>query len=122
MAARVLIVDDSSDLRQSLGELVDVYMGASSLQAAGLDEVRAHQSEALQCEFAVLDINLGAHQPSGLDVYRWLKNRSYGGRVVFLTGHAKDHPLVMEARRIEGVPVCEKPFDLGRLIQILESK
>jgi len=97
-------------------------MAADSLKVAGLAEVRDLEREALSCDFAILDINLGAHQPSGLDVYRWLKNHEYRGRILFLTGHAKDHPLVIEARRIEGVPVCEKPFDIGRLISLLENR
>ncbi len=122
MPGKVLIVDDSSDLRESLGELVDVFMSAASLKVAGLEEIRRHEQEALSCDYAILDINLGAHQPSGLDVYRWLKNHNYQGRMLFLTGHATDHPLVTEARRLGGVPVCEKPFDIGRLIAILEGR
>jgi FixJ family two-component response regulator len=64
---------------------------------------------------AVLDINLGAGEPTGIDAYHWLRSHGFSGRVIFLTGHAASHPLVREARLIGDAVVLEKPTRIGQL-------
>jgi DNA-binding response OmpR family regulator len=62
----------------------------------------------------LLDVNLGAGQPSGIDAYRWLREHSFPGRIVFLTGHATTSPEVIAARS-HGQTVLEKPIDIVKL-------
>jgi FixJ family two-component response regulator len=77
--------------------------------------------EALKCEVAILDINLGPNQPSGIEAYAWLRQKGYTGRIVFLTGHASNHPLVIEASRIGDAEVFSKPVEPARLRSIVEG-
>jgi FixJ family two-component response regulator len=64
-------------------------------------------------------VNLGAGKPSGLDVLRWLQLRHFAGRIVFMTGHAGQFPLVAEARAT-GVDVLSKPITLDELRAVLD--
>jgi FixJ family two-component response regulator len=85
------------------------------VDAAGLGELRGQKAVLEQCETVILDINLGPGEPSGLDVYRWLREQGFAGRIVFLTGHAADHPLVSQAYRL-GAHVLQKPARIQRLL------
>jgi DNA-binding response OmpR family regulator len=118
--ASVVIVDDDEDLRQSLAEVL-VWIGARRcITAASLAEVESRAADVLASDLAVLDVNLGVGEPSGLDVLRWLRERGYAGRIVFLTGHARSHPLVKGAAA-EDVRVLEKPVGTAELARLLAA-
>jgi len=76
----------------------------------------------LRCDLALIDINLGAGQPSGVEVYRWLRARGFGGRIFFLTGHAMNSPFVAEAVRLGDAQVLSKPIRPDRLIRLLRGE
>jgi FixJ family two-component response regulator len=116
----VLVLDDDDDLREALTGMVE-FLGHQCVGAASLDELRA-QSDAVQdCGVAIVDINLGADQPSGIDAYDWLKQQRFAGSVVFLTGHARSHPLVQQACQRGDVKLLEKPIGAAELRAILDS-
>jgi DNA-binding NtrC family response regulator len=121
MAKSVLVVDDSEDLRSALAQTFKLCAGATVLAVGSLEDLKAARPAALACQVAILDINLGHNQPSGVDVYYWLKENGFAGKIVFFTGHAKEHPLVMKARAIEGVTVFEKPLPFDRILNLLEN-
>ncbi len=111
---RILLLEDDDDLRASLRELIEL-LGAECLAVGSVDELKLNESAVLGCDVALLDINLGRGVASGIDGYRWLGTRSFKGAMVFLTGHARTHPLVEEAHRMAGVQVLEKPVNLDVL-------
>ncbi len=111
----VLLLDDDDDLLASLAELIELACRRESLSAHSLDELRHQRRAALGCKLAILDINLGSDQPSGIDAYLWLKQQGFAERAVFLTGHAASHHLVVEAHRLAGVEVLQKPIELSQL-------
>ena len=86
------------------------------------EELVALGEEALGCRVAILDINLGPNRPSGIDAYAWLRHKGYTGRIVFLTGHASNHPLVVEAKRIGDAEIFSKPIDADRIRSIVEGR
>lgn len=104
----VLLLEDSEDLRDSLAQLLRLVAGANCVALGSFKELTLHEREALESDVALLDVNLGQGRPSGIDVYDWLRDRHYRGRVVFLTGHAESHPLVKQALA-SGARVLEKP-------------
>jgi FixJ family two-component response regulator len=106
-ARSVLVLDDDNDLRMVLGELLESH-GATCLSVGSVDELVALGAKALECDLAILDVNLGPGQPSGVNACRWLLDNAFRGRVVFLTGHSYTFPGVAEARAL-GVNVFEKP-------------
>jgi FixJ family two-component response regulator len=123
MAATVLLLDDDIDLLDSVGDLLENVARRTVLKARSVAELIAHGEAALGCELAILDINLGAGRPSGLDALRWLTEQRFAGRTVFLTGHARTFPLVEEARRErQDIEVLSKPISGAELLGLLEPK
>lgn len=103
------LLDDDADLLEILAELLQ-QRGCRCLLARSLDELKAFGQEVLAADVAVLDINLGSGQPSGIDAYDWLVSENFPGRLLFLTGHAHAHPLVARAERLNRATVLDKPL------------
>jgi DNA-binding NtrC family response regulator len=118
----VLYVEDNDDLRELVVELVTVAMERRCVGVGSYEELVALGEEALGCSVAILDINLGPDRRSGIDAYSWLRDHGYTGRIVFLTGHASTHPLVVEAHRIGDAEIFSKPIDADRLWSIVEGE
>ena len=117
----VLYVEDNDDLREVVVALVAAVLKRQCVGVGSYEELVALGDAALGCGVAILDINLGANQRSGIDAYAWLRNNGYTGRLVFLTGHANTHPLVVEAHRIGDAAIFSKPIEPARLRSIIEG-
>jgi FixJ family two-component response regulator len=117
----VLVLDDDRDMLEALGDTIRVLGGRPCITVASHAEMVALGAQALACSVAILDINLGLGMPSGIDAYRWLRESGFGGRIVFLTGHARGHPLVEEAHRLGEARVLEKPARTATLLEIVRS-
>jgi FixJ family two-component response regulator len=72
-------------------------------------------AQVVGTDLAILDVNLGPDQPTGVEVYRWLKGQKYHGKIVFLSGHARTDPLVEEAGGISDVDFFQKPLGIGQM-------
>jgi DNA-binding NtrC family response regulator len=118
----VLYVEDNDDLRELVVELVTDVLQRRCVGVGSYEELVDLGEAALGCSVAILDINLGPNRRSGIDAYAWLRDKGYTGRVVFLTGHASTHPLVVEAQRIGDAQIFSKPIDPGRLRSIIERE
>ena len=121
MAAKVLLLEDDADQLEVLAILLSLECGRESVLARSYDELTHLGDATLACELALLDVNLGPEQPSGLDAYRWLRERGFTGRICFLTGHARHHPLVVAAMRMGDVRVVEKPIETADLRRLVEG-
>lgn len=90
------------------------------MEYGSLAEVEAQADNVLLSHMIVVDINLGTGRPDGVDVYRWLRGKNFGGKIFFLTGHAKQSPYVREAAET-GVPILEKPMTPDDLVLVLKD-
>lgn len=115
----VLLVDDDEDLVEMFGLLFTRH-GIPHCQAHTLAEVKALGPALSDVHTAILDVNLGPEQPSGVDVAGWLREH-HTMRIVFITGHAPDHPLVQAASGEQG-EVLEKPVPTKLLLQIARGQ
>ncbi len=116
---RVIFLDDDPDLRDVFTELMK-NLGIAVETVASvpeLEEVMSRPDGAF--DLAILDINLGPGAPSGIDAYRWLKEHRFTGRMVFLTGHARSHPLVSQALQLGDASVYDKPISVAELRAIM---
>jgi DNA-binding NtrC family response regulator len=114
-----ILLDDDADLLQVLADVLSTY-GWSALAVRSVAELQALGERALDADVAVLDINLGPSRPSGIDAYDWLRGQGFHGRVLFLTGHARSHPLVSRAQHLHHARVIDKPTSADDLMdQIL---
>ena len=118
---RVLFLDDDEDLREVVSLLL-TGLGHECLTLASYDHLVALGERAYACDLAVVDINLGSGVPSGIDAFGWLRQHQFAGRVVFLTGHGRTHPLVTEASRIGSATVLQKPIGIDQLVALLAAK
>ena len=118
----VLYVEDDDDLREAVVELVTVVLERRCVGVGSYEELVALGEEALACGVAILDISLGANRKSGIDAYAWLRHHGYAGRIVFLTGHANMHPLVVEAHRVGDAEIFSKPIEPDRIRFIVEGQ
>jgi FixJ family two-component response regulator len=110
----IFLVDDDADLRDTMSDLIALRGIGCCLGVGSLAEARAHVTGAQRCSLAILDINLGEGAPSGVDVYRWLAQLGFPGRVVFLTGYGADDERVQEAMRF-GLQILTKPIGVSVL-------
>lgn len=120
MAAKILFLDDSEDMRALMGLLMKSKLGEDCLALDSVESLINHESEALNSFLAILDVNLGAGKPSGLDAYNWLKAHQFKGKVFFLTGHARSHPMVVKACET-GAGVWAKPIAADIIISSIKK-
>lgn len=119
---RVLVVEDDADLACLLCNVFET-LGAQSCQAVrSLTELQNASDRALEADLVVLDINLGAGCPSGVDAWRWLREGRYRGRVAFLTAHAASNPLVKSVAEQAEAPVLSKPVSMQTLAGLLHDE
>ena len=116
-----MFVEDNDDLPEMFVELVGFVLKRQCIGVGSYEELVALGDEALGCGVAILDINLGPSRRSGIDAYAWLRGKGYTGRIVFLTGHADNHPLVVEAKRRGDAEIFSKPIDPDRLQSVVEG-
>ena len=110
----VLFVDDSSDLREVM-KLMCQSLGIECVCVPSMSAVLEKVVQVLRTDLAILDVNLGLGEPSGIEIYGWLKGQNYRGKIVFLSGHTRTDPQVAEATRISGVDFLQKPLGFGQL-------
>jgi CheY-like chemotaxis protein len=117
----ILVLDDDPDLTLVMSDLIRALSGRGTVVAHSLAELQTRGHEAIACDLALLDVNLGYGEPSGVDAFEWLRQSGFRGRVYFFTGHAGDHPLVRQASSIPGTSVVSKPIGMAELDALLRS-
>ena len=115
---KALLLDDDGDLLEVIADLLRAN-NCQCLLARSVDSLKALGPQALNADVAVLDINLGARQPSGLDANEWLISHDFRGRILFLTGHARTHPLVARAQSLHQARVLDKPMGAKDLVNAI---
>ena len=121
MLESVLLVDDDEDLRAAMDEALH-RLGVRRLIGAGsLRDVEDQREVALECQLAVVDINLGYGEPTGIDVVQWLEDQGFAGRVIFLTGHGSQDPRVQRAASLTHSRVASKPVTTAKLRDLIEE-
>jgi DNA-binding NtrC family response regulator len=116
----VLFLDDDRDLREVVGTLLS-RRGTRCETVGSVVELQRAFAKSDDFALVILDVNLGPGVPSGLDAYRWLRELGYRGRIAFLTGHARAHPLVAAASSHRDAAVIEKPISAKELVELVES-
>lgn len=120
--ATILVMDDDIDLLDVLKEtLISLCKIDQVITATSLTAVQEQKEKILQCQLAILDVNLGADRPSGVDVAEWLRANDFKGKIVFLTGHAVSDPEVLAATHIPDTKVVAKPIGLSQLLNFVQS-
>lgn len=120
MGASITFLEDNDELREVLSEVTKSELGEEALGFSCFDHLVARRNEVLKTKMAILDINLGADQASGVEVFHWLKDQGYAGKICFLTGHGKSHPMVQAACEI-GAEIWTKPMYANALCEAIRN-
>jgi DNA-binding NtrC family response regulator len=115
MLETVLLVDDDDDLRAAMQEALHRIGVRRLIEAGSLRDVDDQREEVLACQLAIIDINLGYGEPTGIDVFDWLERAGFAGRVVFVTGHGSQDPHVQQAAMLAHSKVASKPLTTAHL-------
>lgn len=121
MLQTVLLVDDDEDLRAAMEEVLRRLGVHRLIEAGSLRDVEDQREAALACQIALVDINLGYGEPTGINVFEWLQREGFAGRVVFLTGHGNKDPRVQHAASLAGSEVASKPVTTAKLRDMIEG-
>jgi DNA-binding response OmpR family regulator len=119
MARTVLLLEDNEDVCRVLVRLIRHETGRTCIVAHSMAELQERRGEALRSSLAILDVDLGLGEPSGLDAFAWLRAEGFAGQIAFVTGHGRSHPLVERARVLGQAQVLAKPFRLKQLMALL---
>ncbi len=113
--ARVLVVDDDSDVRGFLAESLE-GLGCTVVSAAsaseGLQAISDWRPDLILMDYAMPGMN-------GADAARAAREMHPGLPIVFVTGYAESEQL--EAALGGDVPVLRKPFTLAQLAAAVEE-
>ncbi|MGE0631707.1 MAG: response regulator [Pseudobdellovibrionaceae bacterium] len=106
----VLIVDDCEDMLAIEKIFIERHCDSKAITANSFDELKKLGDKIFKCKLAFLDINFGEGQPSGLEIYKWLRENGFSQPIFFLTGHAQNSELVREAHRLGQGALLTKPI------------
>jgi len=117
-----LLLEDDLEQSSMLCDLLEITNGWTCLTVPSFDVLLQFREAALSTSTAIIDVNLGFGRQSGVEAARWLRRQDYRRRVVLLTGYSEAHPLVADARSLDGVVVLRKPIDLEALCAMLKPE
>ena len=118
MMKSILILDDDRDMCSMLEEF---YSGHGVEKCTIVHSVKELKSipPPYSYELALLDVNLGEDEPSGIDAYEWLMKNGFKGKSVFLSGHARSHHLIQKTLILPRTFFLEKPAKLKDLEKLI---
>src|SRR3954452_18057720 len=111
----VLVIDDDSDLRASVGRLLRSLGLDAQLFASISDFLKSDPPDGPTC--LVLDVRLPGQ--SGLDLQRELAAANRGLPIVFITGHG-DTPMSVQAMKGGAIELLTKPFRDQELLDAIQ--
>lgn len=118
---KILLLDDCDELLELTSILLDQLGGYDTLRARSYQDVIDLGASAIGCSMAILDINLGPNQPTGVDVYTWLRAKGFARPIMFLTGHASTYPPVAAAVLLKDAIVMTKPVPSETLLETIRE-
>ena len=117
MSIEILIVDDNSDIRNILNELL--------LDAGYKTRVAANYNQALNeidkkiPDVAILDVKLDKSDNDGIELLSHIKSKNKDVPVIIITGHANIE-MAVNSLKHGAFEFVEKPFDQNRLLNFIK--
>jgi DNA-binding NarL/FixJ family response regulator len=115
----VCIVDDNSDLRNALEEIIQMSEGYKCLSTIGTAEEAIRQIPVLKPDVVLMDINLGSNE-SGIDCVRALKGQVTGTNFMMCTVYEEDEKI-FEALRAGASGYILKKTAPSRLLEAIRE-
>ena len=109
---RILVVDDEPDTLATIASWLEAR-GACEVRTAQTGEAAVELSRSFQPDVLITDYLLPG-EVTGVDLIARLRQRGTKVRCVLVTG-VLQMALLEAVRRLHGIPILIKPFDLHRL-------
>ena len=116
MAIEILIVDDNTDIRNILNDLI--------LDAGYKTRVAANYNQALNeidkkiPDVAILDVKLDKGDNDGIELLSHIKSKNKDVPVIMISGHANIE-MAISSLKHGAFEFVEKPFDQARLLNFI---
>ena len=116
MTVEILIVDDNSDIRNILNELI-IDAGYKTRIAANYNQALTEIDKKMP-DVAILDVKLDKGENDGIELLSHIKSKNKDVPVIIITGHANIE-MAVNSLKLGAFEFVEKPFDQARLLNFV---
>ena len=116
MSAEILIIDDNSDIRTILKDLID-EAGFKTRVAANYSQALAEIDKKLP-DVAIIDVKLDKGDNDGIELLAHIKKKNKDIPVIIISGHANIE-MAIKSLKSGAFEFLQKPFDQERLINFV---
>ena len=115
MKAEILIIDDNSDIRNILNELIQ-DAGYKTRLAANFNQALTEIDKKLP-DVAILDVKLDKGDNDGIQLLDHIKKKNSDIPVIMISGHANIQ-MAISSLKSRAFEFIQKPFDKERLMTV----
>jgi two-component system, NtrC family, nitrogen regulation response regulator NtrX len=116
MTAEILIVDDNSDIRNILNDLI-IDAGYKTRVAANYNQALSEIDKKMP-DVAILDVKLDKGDNDGIQLLSHIKSKNKDIPVIIISGHANIE-MAISSLKHGAFEFVEKPFDQARLLNFI---
>jgi two-component system nitrogen regulation response regulator NtrX len=116
MSTEILIIDDNSDIRNIINDLI-IEAGYKTRLAANYNQA-LHEIDKKLPDVAIIDVKLDKGDNDGLELLSHIKNKNKDIPVIIITGHANVE-MAIKALKAGAFEFIEKPFNQERLLNFV---
>ena len=116
MSIEILIVDDNSDIRNILNDLI-VDAGYQTRLAANYNQA-LNEIDKKMPDVAILDVKLDKGDNDGIQLLTHIKSKNTDVPVIMISGHANIE-MAVNSLKHGAFEFVEKPFDKTRLLNFI---
>ncbi len=116
MSTEILIVDDNSDIRLILDELIK-EAGYKTRLAANFNQALSEIDKKLP-DVAIMDVKLDKGDNDGIQLLEHIKNKNTDIPVIMISGHANIE-MAISSLKSGAFEFIQKPFDKERLLNFI---
>ena len=117
MATEILIIDDNSDIRNILDELIQ-DAGYKTRLAANFNQGLSEIDKKLP-DVAIIDVKLDKGDNDGIQLLEHIKTKNADIPVIIISGHANIE-MAINSLRSGAFEFIQKPFDKERLLNFIK--
>jgi len=117
MSAEILIIDDNSDIREILNDLL-IDAGYSTRLAANYNQALTEIDKKLP-DIAIIDVKLDKGDNDGIELLNHIKNKNKNIPVIIISGHANIE-MAIKSLKSGAFEFIQKPFDKDRLLNFIK--
>ena len=117
MSTEILIIDDNSEIRAILQEIIS-DSGYKTRLAANYNQALSEIDKKLP-DVAIIDVKLDKSDNDGIELLNHIKNKNKDIPVIIISGHANIE-MAVKSLKSGAFEFIQKPFDKNRLINFVK--